>query len=216
MRKLHCRRRIISDPSIRHTEVSDKNSPLEYIVLGVEGLNFLIYNDKEYLNIQCEDFSENLDFYFHTILREMDEQKESYETICQNLLEALIIQLSRHTGSPVEMLPSSKKITRECSYAKRFIDSNFRENITLDTLAELTHLNKYYFAHTFTEIYGIAPMNYLAQKRIFTSQELLTSTDLNQAAIAKQCGFSSSSYFSQCFRKICGMTPTAYRKQFIR
>ena len=180
------------------------------------GTKLLIYNDKEYLNIQCEDFSENLDFYFHTILREMDEQKESYETICQNLLEALIIQLSRHTGSPVEMLPSSKKITRECSYAKRFIDSNFRENITLDTLAELTHLNKYYFAHTFTEIYGIAPMNYLAQKRIFTSQELLTSTDLNQAAIAKQCGFSSSSYFSQCFRKICGMTPTAYRKQFIR
>ena len=61
---------IIINPSIRHTEVSDKNSPLEYIVLGVEGLNFLIYNDKEYLNIQCEDFSENLDFYFHTILRE--------------------------------------------------------------------------------------------------------------------------------------------------
>lgn len=207
---------IIINPSIRHTEVSDKNSPLEYIVLGVEGLNFLIYNDKEYLNIHCEDFSENLDFYFHTILREMDEQKESYETICQNLLEALVIQLSRHTGSPVEMLPSSKKITREYSYAKRFIDSNFRENITLDTLAELTHLNKYYFAHTFTEIYGIAPMNYLAQKRIFTSQELLTSTDLNQAEIAKQCGFSSSSYFSQCFRKTCGMTPTAYRKQFIR
>ena len=38
---------IIINPSIRHTEVSDKNSPLEYIVLGVEGLNFLIYNDKE-------------------------------------------------------------------------------------------------------------------------------------------------------------------------
>ena len=34
---------IIINPSIRHTEVSDKNSPLEYIVLGVEGLNFLIY-----------------------------------------------------------------------------------------------------------------------------------------------------------------------------
>lgn len=207
---------IIVNPSIRHTEVSDKNSPLEYIVLGVEGLNFLIYDDKEYLNIHCEPIHENLNFYFYTILREMDEQKEGYETVCQNLLEALIIQISRHTGSPVEMLPSPKKITRECSYAKRFIDSNFRENITLDTLAELTHLNKYYFAHTFTEIYGIAPMNYLAQKRIFTSQELLTSTDLNQAEIAKQCGFSSSSYFSQCFRRTCGMTPTAYRKQFMR
>ncbi len=146
----------------------------------------------------------------------MDEQKKATRRSVKIFSKSLIIQLSRHTGSPVEMLPSLKKIYSECSYAKRFIDSNFRENITLDTLAELTHLNKYYFAHTFTEIYGIAPMNYLAQKRIFTSQELLTSTDLNQAAIAKQCGFSSSSYFSQCFRKICGMTPTAYRKQFIR
>ena len=81
---------IIVNPSIRHTEVSDKNSPLEYIVLGVEGLNFLIYDDKEYLNIHCEPFHENLNFYFYTILREMDEQKEGYETVCQNLLEALI------------------------------------------------------------------------------------------------------------------------------
>ena len=100
MRKLHCRRRIISDPKTEsdhhqpehppHGSFRQKFSLGNTLVLGVEGLNFLIYNDKEYLNIQCEDFSENLDFYFHTILREMDEQKESYETICQNLLEALI------------------------------------------------------------------------------------------------------------------------------
>lgn len=143
MRKLHCRRRIISDPkqnliiinpSIRHTEVSDKNSPLEYIVLGVEGLNFLIYNDKEYLNIQCEDFSENLDFYFHTILREMDEQKESYETICQNLLEALIIQLSRHTGSPVEMLPSSKRLPANA------VTQSASSILTSEKTSLLTHL----------------------------------------------------------------------------
>ena len=204
---------IIINPSIRHTEVSDKNSPLEYIVLGVEGLNFLIYNDKEYLNIQCEDFSENLDFYFHTILREMDEQKESYETICQNLLEALIIQLSRHTGSPVEMLPSSKKITRECSYAKRFIDSNFRENITLDTLAELTHLNKYYFVHAFTKAYGLSPISYLNERRLQVSKELLETTDHSIAEVAQLSGFASQSYFSQSFRKSCHMTPGEYRRK---
>lgn len=86
MRKLHCRRRIISDPKTESDHHQPEHPPhgsfrqkfsLEYIVLGVEGLNFLIYNDKEYLNIQCEDFSENLDFYFHTILREMDEQKKA-------------------------------------------------------------------------------------------------------------------------------------------
>lgn len=69
--------------------------------------------------------------------------------------------------------------SRECSRAKRYIDSSFQENITLDKLAEIAQINKYYFSHTFTETYGISPMNYLTQKRIFTSQELLTSTDMS-------------------------------------
>ncbi len=205
---------VIVNPNIVHTEISSKKNPLEYIVLGVEGLNFLIYDDREYLTFRLSSIREDLDFYFRTILDEMSDQRRDYARVCQNLLEALILQLTRHTQSPVELLPSQKRINRGCSRAKRYIDANFSENITLDTLAEITHLNKYYFAHMFTEAYGISPMNYLTQKRIFISQELLISTDMRLTEIAQQCGFSSSSYFSQCFRRACDLTPTAYRKQF--
>lgn len=204
---------VIVNSNILHTEISSRKSPLEYIVLGVEGLNFLIYDDKEYLTLRCHSIKEDLNFYFHSILNEMGEQKKGSGKVCQNLLEAFIIQLSRQIDSPVE-IPSQKKATRECSRAKRYLDSNYNKSISLDTLANLIHLNKYYLAHTFRDVYGISPMNYLTQKRIFTSQELLTSTDMNLPEISQQCGFSSSSYFSQCFRKTCGLTPTEYRRQF--
>lgn len=207
---------VIINPNIVHTEISSKKSPLEYIVLGVDGLNFLIYDQREYLSFHSSSIKEDLNFYFHTILDEMADQKKDCEKVCQNLLEALIIQLTRRTSSPVEILPSQKKITRECGRAKRYIDANFREDISLASLAAIVGLNKYYLAHTFTEIYGISPINYLTQKRIFTSQELLTSTDMSLSEIALQCGFSSQSYFSQCFRKSCGLTPTAYRRQFLK
>lgn len=207
---------ILINSNIVHTEVSSKNNPLEYIVLGVEGLSFLVKDDKEFFHLHCYQEREDLNFYFQTILREMENQETDYMKVCHNLLEALIIKLTRRTNYTVEILPLQKKVSRECSRAKRYIDSSFSEEITLDKLAGIARLNKYYFAHTFTEVYGISPMNYLTQKRIFVSQELLTSTDMSLSEISQQCGFSSSSYFSQSFRKICGMTPTAYRRQFLK
>lgn len=182
----------------------------------MDGLNFVIDDANEYLLFHSDEMKDRLDFYFRTILEETENSQKDYEKVCQNLLNILVVHLSRYASSSVEIFPFHKMESRECSRAKRYIDSSFQENITLDKLAEIAQINKYYFSHTFTETYGISPMNYLTQKRIFTSQELLTSTDMSLAQIAQQCGFSSSSYFTQCFRKSCGMTPTAYRKQFLR
>ena len=122
------------------------------------------------------------------------------------------MQLSRQTDSAFEIAPI-RNTNRECSRIKRYIDSNYQDDITLDSLAKMAHLNKYYFVHAFTKFYGQSPMNYLTMRRIQTSQDLLTSTDYSISEIAQLSGFSSPSYFSQCFRKSCGMTAAAYRKQ---
>ena len=206
---------VLVNSNIEHTEISGKKDPLEYIVLGIEGLNFLIDDNKEYMHLHFRSTDKEIIFYFQSILKETDRKEKDYEKVCHNLLETLIIQLTRRTCSAVELFSSKKKVSRECGRAKRYIDSNYSEEITLDKLADVARLNKYYFAHTFAEIYGISPMNYLIQKRIFVSQELLTSTDMNLSEISQQCGFSSPSYFSQSFHKRCGINPTAYRKQFL-
>ena len=96
--------------------------------------------------------------------------------------------------------------------SKRFIE-NFSENITLDKLAEITHVNKYYLSHTFQREYNTSPINYLLNRRITESKALLTSTDFSLTQISEQMGFSSPAYFSQSFRRFTGQSPLEYRRK---
>ncbi len=107
-------------------------------------------------------------------------------------------------------------INRECTQIKNYLDANYSENITLDTLAELSHMNKYYMAHAFTKYIGLSPINYLLQKRIQEGKSLLESTSFSIAQISSTLGFSSQSYFSQSFKKATGKTPVQYRTEVRR
>mgnify|MGYP004510281621 FL=1 len=109
---------------------------------------------------------------------------------------------------------SSFQLSKECALAKQYIDINYSKNITLDSLAEITHINKFYLAHSFTECIGQSPINYLADRRIEACKELLTTSDLSVTQIASSAGFSSQSYFSQIFNKKVGMSPRQYRKLY--
>ncbi len=202
---------VIVNPHIRHTETSLDATPLEFVILGVEGIQFSFHEKKEYTIFNCKDNKDHLMYYFTTMLKEMEEKNMHYELVCKNLLEILIINLIRYHDFSFHIL-SSQKANWECNLVKRYIDANYSEEIHLDFLAELAHLNKYYLVHAFTESYGISPINYLTEKRIQNCKELLISTDYSIGEIARLSGFSSQSYFSQSFRKNVGMSAGAYRK----
>lgn len=203
---------IIINPNVEHTEVSRDGTPLEYIALGVEKLQFSFDRNEEYFLLNCSASPYRLESYFASILDEVEQASAGYEMICQNLLELLCLYLNRSAGFDSEVV-ASRNTNRECSRLKRYIDSNYQDDITLDSLAGMAHLNKYYFVHAFTKFYGQSPMSYLAMRRIQASCDLLETTDFSISEIAQLSGFSSSSYFSQCFRKNCGMTAAAYRRE---
>ena len=202
---------IIVNPHINHTEISKGTPPLSYFTVGVEGVCFSFNDQKEYRIFNCRKKETDLLFYFNSLFQELDKQSEGYEKICNYLLHILILQLQRITDSPFELI-TAQHPSKECAYIKRYLDSNYSENITLDHLSALSHLNKYYLSHEFTKYYGISPMNYLSRKRIDVCKELLENTDYGISDIAHLVGFSSQSYLSQSFRKSCGMTAGTYRK----
>lgn len=206
---------VIVNPNVEHTEVSLNASPLEYIVLGVEGLSFSFGEKEEpgsYSVCNYGNHREELLFYFHSLLAESANKEANYEIVCQNLLEVLILKLIRHTKDSMTIAPN-QRITKECGLMKRFLDSNYTQNITLDTLAEMTHMNKFYLVHAFSKYTGMSPINYLIARRIEESKNLLRTTNYSISQIAEIIGFSSQSYFSQCFRKATGGTPNEYRKR---
>ena len=150
--------------------------------------------------------------YSDTVLEEINKKAENYETVCQNLLEVIMICMLRNNNLSI-VQSSNALLNRECTQIKHYLDANYAENITLDMLASLSHMNKYYLVHAFTKCIGISPITYLLQKRIQEGKSLLESTSYSISQISTTLGFSSQSYFSQAFRKATGMTPMQYRKQ---
>ncbi len=206
---------VIVNPNVSHTEVSLNASPLRYIVLGVEGLELTATNGNDNTNFCIVNFKtlrENILLCLQNMLTEIETKHTGYEIVCQDLMEILIVMLGRQTNFATILAPISKKTSRLCGSTKRYIDTHYQENITLDQLAEVCHVSKYHLAHAFTEEYGISPINYLISKRIAEAEHLLKTTDFSLNLISNTTGFSSSSYFAQIFRKQKGMSPTEFRK----
>lgn len=204
---------IIIPPYLEHTEQSIHQSPLEYYVIGLDGISFLPENKQTCVQIFCNFHNNKLiSDLFSQMLYEIRHQSYGSERICQNLLEILIIRIIRSQHLiPVSL--NTTHMSKECAQIKEYLDTNYAENITLDTLTELTHMNKYYMAHSFAKYTGQSPIQYLNQRRMEAACTLLTNTDYSISTIASAIGFSSQSYFTQTFRKNYGTTPIKYRQQ---
>ena len=204
---------VIINPNVTHTEVSLNAQPLEYIVLGIEGIELATSeNSNGQFNILDHFESVEISGCLRNILREMEQKNTGYEDVCQAYMEILIIRLMRNTSLAVQSDPQVISGNRQCAAVRRYIDLHFKESLTLEQLSEEAHINKYYLSHAFKREYGVSPINYMISRRIEESKYLLAETDLSMSHIAQLLGFSSLSYFSQVFRRTLDLSPMEYRQ----
>lgn len=137
---------VIVNPNVLHTELSLNASPLRYIVLGVEGLELKGTGEDESSNfciINFKNMRDSILLYLHNMLQEMESQSPGHEVICQDLMEILVVLLARQTNFSTTLSPVNKKTNRLCGSTKRYIDNHYKENITLEVLADQNHVSKY-------------------------------------------------------------------------
>ena len=70
-----------------------------------------------------------------------------------------------------------------------------------------------YFCAFFKQMTDQSPFEYLTNYRIERAARKLINTDLSVTAIAFECGFNSSNYFTTVFKKHTGTTPLKFRRQ---
>ena len=204
---------VIINPNVTHTEVSLNAQPLEYIVLGIEGIELSTSSHSNgQFNILDHFESVEISGCLRNILREMELKNEGYEDVCQAYMEILIIRLMRSTALSVPSESQAVSTNRQCAAVRRYIDLHFKETLTLEQLANEGHMNKFYLSHAFKREYGVSPINYMISKRIEESKYLLSETDLSMSQIAQLLGFSSLSYFSQVFHRTQAISPKEYRQ----
>lgn len=97
-----------------------------------------------------------------------------------------------------------------------YIDMHLDESLDLKSLADRVGYTEYYLSRKFKKEIGISVSDYIRRARIERAKIMLTTTDLPVAEIAERLRFSSSSHFSDSFRRLIGMLPQAYRRSHLR
>ncbi len=208
---------VIVNANVPHTESSRDSNPLEYIVLGIEGMSITLNSlDESHLSSlhSIHNYHENrgeILHYLDSLVQEVEHKGEYYDTICQNLLNILLLNIIRKTTSDLVLSPQ-KSTNKDCTYIKSYIDLHYREEISLDQLAKETYLDKFYLVHMYKKQFGISPIQYLIEKRLTEAMNLLETTNYAISEISTIVGFNSQSYFNQIFKKKIGVTPGAHRK----
>ncbi len=95
-----------------------------------------------------------------------------------------------------------------------YIDSHFVDEITAPKLAGIAGLSVPHFNRLFRKLLRLSPMEYVLSLRVQEAQRLLATTRQSMSEIAAAVGFYDQSHFTKRFKKITGMTPLRYRKNY--
>ena len=96
-----------------------------------------------------------------------------------------------------------------------YINKNYRNDISLDDIANAVSLNSCYFSSVFKKYTGKSFTNYLAYVRLEEAKRLLEDGNIKIAAIASMVGYKDESYFYRSFKGTYGCTPKEYRNKIL-
>lgn len=151
-----------------------------------------------------QKYIENLLFYFDnpTLVNEdilVLKFKEIILLLCQTKNATLIQQILSQLFSPT-------------SYTfKQIIESNLYSNFSLEEFATMANLSLSSFKREFRKNYNDTPANYIRNKKLEKSAELLILSDERITDIAFDCGFNDLANFSHLFAERYNCSPSNYR-----
>ncbi|WP_408072153.1 helix-turn-helix domain-containing protein [Butyrivibrio sp. JL13D10] len=97
-----------------------------------------------------------------------------------------------------------------------YIRLNISENIKISDIANAFGYSPKYLSHLFSVVRGTSLKQFILSQKIETASYLLSDTDQTVSEIAALVGFSDMHNFSRAFKRVTGLTPTAYRNTYAK
>jgi len=144
--------------------------------------------------------------YFQSVIPYIQHPGEKITTALGMLKVKEGVQLLLHTMSLREFLfdfSDPYKIDLE-----NFMLSNFHFNVPIEKFAQLTGRSLAAFKRDFQKLFGMAPRQWLQEKRLTEARHLIEKKNKKPSDIYLDLGFESLSHFSHSFKKKFGKTPT--------
>lgn len=93
------------------------------------------------------------------------------------------------------------------------MESRLEDDIRVTELAALIGQDVRSFSRAFAAATGLAPYAYFTLRRMEQAKSLLLDAQLSITEIALRSGYANPSKFAAAFRRVCGLSPTAWRQQ---
>ncbi len=179
---------------------------------GVYAINFLTLSD-ENMNtpwvMKIKGENEIISFFSKAARTWMKKESGFYEECFSNLYK-IIKQIKKESAQ----YSSKQKTVALLTPALQYINEKYvSESISVTKLAELCHVSEVYLRRMFQNAFSVSPAVYVRNKRIHYAKELLQAEEYSVTAVAMLSGFNDTAYFAREFKKIVGVTPSAYRKE---
>ncbi|MDD5772393.1 MAG: AraC family transcriptional regulator [bacterium] len=207
-------------PDIPHHELPSEFPP-RYIAIFVNKYFFkrqlAMYKVKQNIKFTGEFYPVNQQLLplLRKFMIESDNKMQGSEII----LHALNLEICHSMIRGIfNFAPEFDRISNrlEIDKAIEYLYSNLDKKITVEKLAKVACMSPSHFFRVFKKEIGQAPQDYLNKVRMKIIKNLLKASNKSITEIALDCGFGSSSYFSACFKKAFNITPSDYRKTFIK
>ena len=159
----------------------------------------------EFRNVPEMDYSR--------VIASADLLKLIVENCLKKQLNFVVIKDNPQQSEPVRANRSTNPHDSKMKKALRYIDAHLSDELRLEDVASHVFLSPYYFSKLFKKYQGIGFNAWVNQQRMASAKELLCHSDWSIASIARNLGFSQTSYFCKVFRQTYQVTPQAFRQQ---
>ncbi|MDO4619467.1 MAG: AraC family transcriptional regulator [Lachnospiraceae bacterium] len=144
---------------------------------------------------------------------DMDTSKENTPLLLMSEVYHLLYVLSEYCAKsdvPENTSQSKSDLLKTSEEFTEYIETHYREAISLNTIAEHFKYSASYFSRLFKELYGVNFHSYLNFVRCNHAAQQLSSGRINLTKCAYENGFPNTKSFITTFKTIYGCTPKAY------
>ncbi len=153
-----------------------------------------------------------LKILFENLRHEIENKKFGYFQRVSNLVEEFLIDTVRIIQSKENQIKENRNWFNDFN---DLINANISKKWKLNDLAQLNNIGITTLTQLVKRYTGYTPANYIIYLRLEKAKEQLRNSSKKLTNIALDCGFYSSQHFSSTFSRWAGMTPSAYRLQFL-
>lgn len=206
----------VVSPCVGHDDIFDEYNHYYCIMIDKDYFEsqYSLYSDDmpyfENMHFEiCSDILKTLNTFAFEISKEVPNSDVTLSAQ-ETLITHWIIRSILGENADMRSVSSCYPVAR----AQQYVAQNYGSHITVDALAELSHVSVSTLQRLFKRETGMSPASYIVNERVEKSKTLLRRKNVTMTEIALRCGFSDSSHFSAVFRSITGVTPSEYRTAY--